>query len=168
MDNSTHQIKIAKINAMQAITVALIGGLTGITGTVGLNYFNRTTTILEKDKEVKQLEEKIAHYKQDLAGSPLVVLRVVNLKIGNRECLERLTQWHQTQASKMKGPGFSTQETSYDGNFISEWGGFTVRVACSETHHTAAVSVSYLYRSGENIGIEQVLELTNSVITTLQ
>ena len=61
MDNSTHQIKIAKINAMQAITVALIGGLTGITGTVGLNYFNRTTTILEKDKEVKQLEEKIAH-----------------------------------------------------------------------------------------------------------
>ncbi|NJO16827.1 MAG: hypothetical protein HC877_14110 [Thioploca sp.] len=179
MDNSTHQIKIARINAWQAIIVAVIASLTGITGTIGVNYFNRTSTISEKDevikqlqessdKEVKQLKEKIAHYEQDLASTPLVVLRVVNLKINSRECLERLTQWHRTQTPKVKGPKFSMQETSYDGNFISNFGRFTVRVACSETHNTAAVSVSLPYRRDENIGIDQVVEMTNSVIAILQ
>lgn len=42
MKKASDQITIARINAWQAILVALIGALAGIAGTAGLKYFDST------------------------------------------------------------------------------------------------------------------------------
>lgn len=55
MGKPSDQIKIAKINAWQAILVALIGALAGITGTAGFKYFDHTKTLSEKEEAIAKL-----------------------------------------------------------------------------------------------------------------
>jgi hypothetical protein len=169
MGKSNDQIKIAKINAWQAILVALIGALAGVTGTTGLRYFDNTKTLSalsEKEKEIATLENKVAGYELKLAAlpekekeianlrsqvarsepnvaeRPVAVLRMARIGIDRRECLKRLYDWHRAEVRDRRGNKFSEQSTSYDQYFISQFERFTVRVACPTDGDTVAISVS--------------------------
>ena len=166
MGKPSDQIKIAKINAWQAILVALIGALAGVTGTAGFKYFDHTKILSEKEEAIAQLENKIARYELDLAQSPITLLRVAGIGTDLPECLKRLTTWHMAEVRKRKGPGLSMQSTSYDQNFISQFERFTVRVACPAVGDAVAVSVSILPLGNEDL--DRAREITDKVIAALQ
>ncbi|NHN36145.1 hypothetical protein G8764_02425 [Pseudomaricurvus alcaniphilus] len=169
MDESTPAIKIARINAWQAVIVALIGGVAGVAGTAGLKYYDYSKRLAEQEQTIQALEQTLAAYEQDLGGNPLVALRTAKVNIGLPECLQRLSEWHKSAAARVRGSGGSQHSTSYDGYFISQFGGYTVRAACpSAAARTAVVSVAKLYRRADDVGITEVVEVADEIVATLQ
>lgn len=166
MGKLTDQIKIAKINAWQAVLVALIGALAGVAGTAGFKYIDSTKAVSEKSKEIEKLERKIADYQRVLNTGPVTVLRVARVGIEHAECLKRLTDWHRAGSRTRQGPASSMQSTSYDQNFISSFERFTVRVACPAGGDVVAVSVSIQVSLSEDL--DRALELANKVTAVLQ
>ena len=167
MGKPSDQIKIAKINAWQAILVALIGALAGIIGTAGFKYFDNIKALSEKEKEIAKLKNKVAGYELSLARSPIALLRVAEIDLSRPECLKRLTEWHRAESKKRKGPSFSMQQsTAYDENFISQFERFTVRVACPAGGNAIAVSVSIQHLASEDF--KRAREISDEVIAVLK
>ncbi len=169
MDESMPAVKIARINAWQAVIVALIGGIAGVAGTAGLKYYDYSKRLAEQEQTIQALEQTLAAYEQDLGGNPLSVLRTAKVNISLPECLQRLSEWHKSATAKARGSSGSQHSTSYDGFFISQFGGYTVRVACpSAAAQPAVIAVAKLYRRAEDVGITEVVEVADEIVAALQ
>ncbi len=163
-----NEIKIAKIKAWQAIIVALIGGIVGISGTVGLKYYDSYKKMSEKDAKVKKLTKTIKISAHELSKSPQSVLRIAKVKIDKQECLDRLYSWHMSEPFNNSGRSFSASSTSYDGYFTSSFKGVIVRAACLSTDNKVVISISYMYLDGKSMDVRRASKIADNIEVSLK
>lgn len=176
MGKRSEGVSIARINAFQAIVVALVGALAGVAGTVGVEYYDhaqeRADHAQERAREaemVKALEAEIdrqAEALQVLTRSPISVLHLTEVEVGREECQGRLLAWYEGERAQWEGDKYLEKEASYDGHFVSKFDRFNIRAACPEDGGTAAVAVSIQPLQGENVW-PRIDDLVDGVVNAL-
>jgi hypothetical protein len=166
MPKPINDIKIAKINAWQAIVVTLIGAVAGIAGTAGLTYLNKDAALSEKEKQIDELKSKIFHIEEQLVQPAMSVLRVKEISIDSIECEKRAHGWYRTQD---KSIGYYDGKTS-DGPIsmdILNVDRINVRVACPAFKDVVVVSVSIAPPFAEGVG-DRINATADSLMAVLQ
>jgi hypothetical protein len=169
---ASDSVRIAKINTVQAVVVAIIAAAGGVLGTFGVKYAGDRATMRERNAEIAELHRQAEALKRQLRDlrydadrAPLTVLLTGNTSHTPEECLDRISNFRQSLPKEL-GDGAGDSRTTYDGNVSFNFGSINVRAACDPVRKLLVVAVSA--GGGRSMSVPDPADITVKIKTLLE